>query len=63
MEREAASAAGTYETDPFSTDDLVWEDPELSAPDEIVPIIPEGVPAPDALDQARTVPLDDDMLR
>jgi hypothetical protein len=60
METERDRAALTFETYPVSTDDLVWEDSELSEPEEISPVILDDVPAADALDQARTVPLDDD---
>lgn len=60
METEPGRAAATFDTYPVSTDDLVWADPESLEPQEVSPVIPDDVPAADALDQTRTVPLDDD---
>jgi hypothetical protein len=63
MKMEGDWAAESYETDPVSTDEQVWEDPDLSTPGETRPVIPDGVPESDALDQARPVPFDDDRSR
>lgn len=60
MGTELGRAAASFDTYPTSTDDLVWADSESSEPEEMSPVILDDVPAADALDQARTVPLDDD---
>ncbi len=60
METEQGRAAAAFDTYPASTDDLVWADPESSEPEDMNPVILDDVPAADALDQARTVPLNDE---
>lgn len=60
METELGRAAAINEAYPVSTDDLVWAESESPEPEEMSPVILDDVPAADALDQARTVPLDDD---
>jgi hypothetical protein len=60
MEVHGGSAAEAFDAEPMSTDDIVWTDSELPGSEEMRPVILDDVPAADALDQARTVPLDDD---